>query len=81
MKTKIKSFGDEVTDLSDKKVPKVDSNHSCLAVISLDIALKKHEYYYLQVFLKGCKYIEKNIFNHIDDLESSSDDSDDSDEE
>ena len=31
----------EVTNLYDKKIPKVDSNHKCLAVISLDSALKK----------------------------------------
>ena len=41
MKTKIKSNGDEVTDFYDKKLPKTDSNHICLAVISLDSALKK----------------------------------------
>ena len=35
------------------------SNHACLAVISLDSTLKKHENYYLQVFLNECKYIEK----------------------
>ena len=28
MKTKIKSHGDGVTDFYDKKVPKVDSNHT-----------------------------------------------------
>ena len=32
----------------------VDSNHICLAVISLDSAPKKDENYYLQVFLKEC---------------------------
>ena len=52
LKTKITSDGDEVTDFYDKKIPKVDSNHTCLAVISLDSALKKDENYYLQVFLK-----------------------------
>ena len=54
MKTKIKSHGDEVTDFYDKKNPKVDSNHTCLAVISLDSALKKGENFYQQVFLKQC---------------------------
>ena len=34
LKTKIKSYGDEVTDFYDKEIPKVNSNHSCLAVIS-----------------------------------------------
>ena len=42
----------------DKKIPKDDSNHTCLAVITLDSGLNKDENYYPQVFLKGCKYIE-----------------------
>ena len=57
LKTKIKSHVVEVTDFYDKVIPKVDSNHTCLAVISLDSALKKDENYYPQVFLKECKYI------------------------
>ena len=56
LKTKMKSHDDEVTNFYDKKV---DSNHSCLAVSSLDSALKKHENHYQQVLLKECKYIEK----------------------
>ena len=56
----------------------MDSNHICLAVISLQSVLKKDENYYPQVFLKECKYIEKKVVRHInDDLESSSDDFDD----
>ena len=27
--------------------------------------LKKDDNYYLQVFLKGCKYIEKKVIRHI----------------
>ena len=55
----------------------MDSNHTCLAVISLESALKKDENYYPQVFFKECKYIKKKVGAHIiDDLESSSDDSD-----
>ena len=65
MKTKIKSHGDEVTDFYDKKIPKLDSNHSCLAAISLDSALKKNDNYYPQVLLKGCKYIEKKVIRRI----------------
>ena len=61
LKTKIKSHGDEITDFSDKEIPKVDSNHTCLAVISLDSALKKDDNYYPQVFLKERKYIEKKV--------------------
>ena len=52
LKTKIKSHDNEVTDFYDNKIPKVDSNHTCLAGISLDSALKKDENYYPQVFLK-----------------------------
>ena len=47
LKTKIKSHGNEVTNFYDKKIPKGDSNHNCLAVISLDSGLKKDENYYL----------------------------------
>ena len=43
LKTKIKSHGDKVTDFYDKKVPKLDSNHTCLAVISSDSTLKKDD--------------------------------------
>ena len=43
LKPKIKSHGNEVTDFYNKKIPKVDSNHTCLEVISLDSALKKYE--------------------------------------
>ena len=50
LKTKIKSHGDEVTDFYDKEIPEADSNHTYLAVISLDSALKKDENHYPQVF-------------------------------
>ena len=36
LKTKIKSQGDEIADFYDKEIHKVDSNHTCLAVITLD---------------------------------------------
>ena len=51
MKIKIKSHDGEFTDFYDKKISKVDSNHSCLAVISLDSTLRKDDNYHLQVFL------------------------------
>ena len=66
-KTKMKSHGNEVTDFYDKKNSKVDSNHTCLAVISLDFALKKDDNYYLEVFLKECKYIEKKVIRNMND--------------
>ena len=45
MKTKIKFHGNEVTDFYDKKIPKLDSDHTCLAVISLDPLFKKNDSY------------------------------------
>ena len=45
LKTKIKSHGNKVTDFFDKKVPKEGSNHTCLAVITLDSALNKNDNY------------------------------------
>ena len=65
MKTKIKSHGNNVTDFYDKKIPKVDSTHTCLAIISLDSVLQKDDNYYPQVFLKECKCIEKEAMRHI----------------
>ena len=59
MKTKIKSRGDEVTDFNNKEIPKADSNHTCLAVISLDSAANKGGNYYPQALLKQSKYIDK----------------------
>ena len=38
LKSKIKTYGDEVTDFYDKEIPKIDSYQTCLAVISLDSA-------------------------------------------
>ena len=48
----------------------------------MDSALKKHDNYYPQVFLKECEYIEKKVIRHIIDVvESYSDDSDEFNEE
>ena len=82
LKPKIRSRGDEVTDFCDKKILKLDSNHTSLAVISLDFALKKDGNYHPQVFLKECKYINKKIVRYIhDNLSNFSYSSDESDEE
>ena len=51
LETKIKSCGDETTDFHDKKVPKVGSNYTCLAVIIIDFVLRKNKTY-PQVFSK-----------------------------
>ena len=84
MKTKKIFHGDEVTDFQDKKIPSVDSNYTCVAVIRLYFALKEGDNYYPQVFLKECKFIEKrenrNINDNLNDF-SSDHYSDDFDEE
>ena len=61
----MKSHGDEVTDFCDKEFPNVDSNHTCLAVISLNSPLKKDGNYYPQVFLKEYKYNGRKVIRHI----------------
>ena len=45
LKTKVKSYSDEVTDFYDKEIPNVDSNLTYLAV-NLDSALNKGGNYY-----------------------------------
>ena len=81
LKIKVKSHGNEVSNFCDKKIPNLDSNHTCLAVISLNCVLKKDNYY-LQVFLKEYNYIEKIVVRHINDnLSDFSSSYDESDEE
>ena len=64
------------------KIPKLNSNHTCLAVISLDSTFKKDDNYYPQVFLKKHNYIGKKVVRHInDDLSHFSFDDDESDGE
>ena len=65
LKIKIKFHGFEFTDFYDKETPKVDSNHSCLAVISLDFAFNKDGNYYPQILLKECKYTDKRVIRHF----------------
>ena len=82
LKTKIKSYGDEATDFHDKEIPKAGSNHTSLAKTTIDSVHKKDENYCLQLFSKQCKYIEKKMIRYVtEDLEISSDDSDESYEE
>ena len=50
MKTKIKSYGDELTDFHDKEKPKEGSNNTCLAVTTIDSALKKEETIIRKIF-------------------------------
>ena len=76
LKTETKSYGYEVTDFHDKEILKVDSNCTCLVVISLDSIVKRDENYYPQVFLKSVNTLEKVIIHITDNLKSSSDDFD-----
>ena len=40
-------------------MPKAGSIYTCLAAILIDFAITKDKNVYSQVFLKECKYIEK----------------------
>ena len=66
MKTKVKSHGDEVTDIYVKKTPKVDYNHTCLEVTILDSALKNTKTIIPKSFSKSVIYWKK-VVGHIDD--------------
>ena len=46
----------------------LDSNQTSIAVITLDSAVKKYDSYYPEVFVKDCKYIEKNVVRHLHDI-------------
>ena len=81
LKSKIKSHGEEVTDFYNKNFPKVESNHTSLAEISLNSFLKEDDNYHPQVFLKDCKYIQEKLIRYINDNLSDFSSSDESDEE
>ena len=59
MKTKIK--------LHIFAIKKLDSNDTCLAVISLDSTHKNNDNYYPQLLLKECKYIEKKVIRRMNE--------------
>ena len=44
---------------------KTSSDYTCLAVIHVNSVLKNDENYYPKVFLKECKYIDKEAIRHI----------------
>ena len=84
LKTKINTYGNKAKDFPDKEILKVGSNYTSLAVILINFILRKEKIYYPQMFLKECKYFEKEkmVNRHItEDLEISYDDLDESDEE
>ena len=43
----------------------MDSIHTGFVAITLDSSLTKNDNYYLQEFLKECKYIGKKVIRHI----------------
>ena len=49
LKTKIKSHSDKVRDFYDEKIPKMNYNYSCLAVISLHFSLRK-----MRIIIRKC---------------------------
>ena len=59
LKTKINTYGNKAKDFPDKEILKVGSNYTSLAVILIDFILRKEKIYYPQMFLKECKYFEK----------------------
>ena len=59
LKSKIKSYGGEDTDFLTREMTEAGSDYICWLLIFIDSVLKKYENYYLQVFLKECKYTEK----------------------
>ena len=65
LETKIKYYSDEATDIYHKEIPKVGSDFTCLAVITIDSTLKKEENYNPQVFLKDCKLIKKGLIRQV----------------
>ena len=73
IKTKIKTYEDNITTnfcnkKGSKKLPKEKIPHKFLSIIVLDSILHAYEKYHPQIFLKECKYAEKNIKtkNYID---------------
>ena len=61
-KTKIESHGDEVTDFYNKEIPNIDSNHTCLSVISVDSTLKKDKNYYQLLIYTTCYLFTSYLF-------------------
>ena len=49
LKTKLWSYGDETTDFNDREMPMADCNHACLALITIECALKNDEHYYQHI--------------------------------
>ena len=71
IKTKIKSYGDEInTNFQDKTVSKENTPGKCLSLIMLDSVIKVNKKYYSQTLSEQCKYeIRKNkMKNRVNDV-------------
>ena len=84
IKTKVKTFNNTTNTLfSGDEIPKEIIHYVCISAICIDSVLKTDKKNYPQVYLEQCQYKIKNIelVSFIDDeVNLSSDDSDDSDE-
>ena len=84
IKTKVKTFNNTTNTLfSGDEIPKEIIHYVCISAICIDSVLKTDKKNYPQVYLEQCQYKIKKIelVSFIDDeVNLSSDDSDDSDE-
>ena len=85
IKTKVKTFSSMINTLfSDNEIPREKNHYTCLAAICIDSVLKVDKKNYPQVYLGSCKYKikGKKPVDFIDaEVDLSSDDSDDLDDE
>ena len=71
------------TFFSGNEIPKERNHYICIAAICIDSILRVDEKNYPQVYLEQCKYIikkRKSVHFDDDEVDLSSDDSDDLDE-
>ena len=84
IKTKVKTFNNTINTLfSGVEIPKERIHYVCISAICIDSVLKTDKKNYPQVYLEQCKYKikKRELVSFTDDeLNLSSDDSDDSDE-
>ena len=60
MRVRIKSYNGKInTNSHNNKMPKEDSQFTCLSVILIDSGFRAGKNFYPQVFLQECKYIIK----------------------
>ena len=52
-------YGDEATDFHSRKIPEIATYYICWLVMLINSVVKMNENYYLQMFSKEYKYIEK----------------------